>query len=83
MQLWRDRFLISVLIITATVILGMFIFQIQWNKKMLSEITSRRTLNVLAQTEVKSSSTIQSLSSPGPFRVIRVLDGDTLVLDNG
>ena len=83
MQLLRDRFLISVLIITATVILGMFIFQIQLNKKMLSEMASRRTLKVLAQTEVKSSSAIQSLPSPGPFRLVRVLDGDTIALDNG
>lgn len=50
---------------------------------MLSEVTSRRTLSLLAQTEVKSSSTLQSLPSPGPFRLIRVLDGDTIVLDNG
>ncbi len=82
MQLWRDRFLISVLIITATVILGMFIFQMQWNKKMLSEMASRRALSLLAQTEVKLS-TLQSLPSPGPFRLIRVLDGDTIALDNG
>jgi len=83
MQFLHDRFLLVVVIITATTILGMFVFRIHLDRETQSEITLRGTLTTSAQTEVKSSSTVQSLPSRGPFRIVRVLDGDTIVLDNG
>ncbi|NQS90016.1 thermonuclease family protein [Patescibacteria group bacterium] len=83
MQLLHDRFLILVVIITGTVILGMFIFHRQVERKMQSNIALRSAPTTFVQTRVKSSSTVQSLPSGGPFRVVRVLDGDTIVLDNG
>ncbi len=83
MRFLRDRFLILVVIITATVILGMFILHRRVEKKIQPDIASKSALTTV-QPEVKSSSSVvQSLPSRGPFRVTRVLDGDTLVLDNG
>ncbi len=83
MRFLRDRFLILVVIITATVILGMFILHRRVEKKIQPDIASKSALTTV-QPEVKSSSSVvQSLPSRGPFRVTRVLDGDTLELDNG
>ena len=84
MRFLRDRFLILVVIITATVILGMFILHTRVEKKIQPYIALKSAPTTPVQPEVKSSSTVvQSLPSRGPFRVARVLDGDTLVLDNG
>ena len=83
MEFLRDRFLILVVIISATVVLGMFILHRQVNE-MQADIASKSAPTLSIQTEVKASSTVfQSLPSRGPFRVTRVLDGDTIVLDNG
>lgn len=76
MQFLQDRFLMSVAIITGTVILAMFIFHRFDTALKIVSTTS-------VQTKVKSSAVVQSLPSQGPFRVTRVLDGDTIVLDNG
>ena len=76
MEFLRDRFLILVVIITGTVILVMFIFHRFDIALRIVPITS-------VQTEIESSSTVQPLPSPGPYRVTRVIDGDTIVLDNG
>lgn len=83
MRFLRDKFLISVVTITAFVILGMFVFhrhlrnEIQLDSKIVSKCAP-------AQDEIKSSAAlVQSLPSKGPFRVTRVIDGDTIVLDNG
>ncbi len=74
MRFLHDKYLISVVIITATVILGMF-------------IVHKRAINLIQpDIYLKSSpaiSTGEVLPSRGPFRVISVLDGDTIVLDNG
>lgn len=84
MRFLSDRFLISVVIITATVILGMFIFNRRVDKEIRPDISSKSVSTTHGQPEVKSpSSVVQSLPSRGPFRVIRVIDGDTIVLDNG
>ncbi len=84
MRFLHDRFLILVVIITATVILGMFALHRLVEKKILPDIPSKGVLTTPVQPELKSSSSVgQSLPSRGPFRVTRVLDGDTLVLDNG
>ena len=81
MRFLRDRFLIAVVIITATVILGMFILHRQLNKEIQPDIASKRAPT---QAKLKSASTVvQALPSRGPFRVTRVLDGDTIVFDNG
>ncbi len=83
MRFLRDRFLILVVIITATVILGMFILHRRVEKKIQPDIASKSALTTV-QPEVKSSSiVVQSLPPRGPYRVTRVLDGDTIVLDNG
>ncbi len=75
MQFLQDRFLMLVAIITGTVILVMFIFH-------RFDIALKIVPTTSVQTKVKSSSAVQSLPSRGPFRVVRVLDGDTIVLDN-
>ena len=82
-QFLHDRFLILVVIITATVILGMFIFHRQIGREIQSDIALKSAPTTSVQGEVKSSSTVQSLPPRGPFRVTRVLDGDTIALDNG
>lgn len=83
MQFSGDRFLILVVIITASIVLGMFIFHRQVDRKIQSNIAWKSAPAASVETKVKSSSTVQSLPSRGPFRVTRVLDGDTIVLDNG
>lgn len=70
MQILRDRYLILVMIITAIVILGMFILHRQTDMRVQSDIQS-------------SHLAAQPLPLEGTFRVSRVLDGDTIVLDNG
>ena len=67
MRFLRDRFLTLVVIITGALILGMFILHRQVNR---------------IEPDI-SSKIVQSLPSRGPFRVKEVLDGDTIVLDNG
>lgn len=84
MRFLRDRFLILVVIITAAVILGMFILYRPVDRGIRPDIASKSTPTTFGQPEVKSSSSAgQSLPSRGPFRVTRVLDGDTIVLNNG
>ena len=84
MRFLRDRFLILVVVIAATIVLGMFILHGRIERKIQPDIASKSALTRPVQPEVKSSSSVvQSLPSRGPFRVTRVLDGDTLVLDNG
>jgi endonuclease YncB( thermonuclease family) len=84
MRFLRDRFLILVVIITATIILGMFILHTRVEKKIQPDIALKSAPTKPVQPEVKSSSiVVQSLPPRGPYRVTRVLDGDTIVLDNG
>lgn len=73
MQLLRDRFVIVVMIITAMVISGMF---------MVHRARNMATRSQTAGEEVSSAAEDAPLPSRGPFRVARVLDGDTIVLDN-
>jgi len=83
MQFLDDRFLILVGIITATVILGMFIFHRQIEKEIQPDPALKSVSTTSVPGELKSSSTPQSLLPRGPFRIIQVLDGDTIILDNG
>jgi hypothetical protein len=84
MRLLRDRFLISVAIITAIIILGLFILHRWAEKKIQPYIASKSALSTPVRPEVKSlPSVVQLLPSRGPFRAKHVLDGDTLELDNG
>ncbi|MEW6007827.1 MAG: thermonuclease family protein [bacterium] len=79
-----DRFLIAVVVITAVVILGMFILHKGIERKIQCDIALKRAPTISTQNEVKSSSiVVQSLPLKGPFRVSCVLDGDTILLDNG
>lgn len=84
MRFLRDRFLIAVVIIAATVILGMSILHRRADREIQYDLASKSAPTTSTQAEVKLSSTVvQSISPRGPFRVTRVLDGDTIVLDNG
>lgn len=84
MRFLRDRFLIAVVIIAATVILGMFILHRGADREIQSDLASKSAPTTSTQAKVKSSSTVvQSIPPRGPFRVTRVLDGDTIILDNG
>lgn len=84
MRFLRDRFLIPVVIITATVILGMFILHRRVEKKIQPGIALKSAPTTSEQPDIKSSSSaVHPLPSRGPFRVTRVLDGDTLELNNG
>lgn len=76
MSVFRDRFLIIVAIITAIIILGMAVVHRGLSKKRELKIASRDSSMVSPKVE-------KHLPSKGSFRVIRVLDGDTIVLDNG
>lgn len=84
MSFFRDRFLMVVVIIAAIVILVMAVFHIRGGRGRQSKTTS-----VVAQVApFKNEGQLpikdnMPLSSKGPFRVTRVLDGDTIVLDNG
>ena len=70
MRLLPDRYLSAVIIITAILIFGMFIVH--------------RQINVEPDLTLKSASIAgPSLPSEGPFRIKEVLDGDTIVLNNG
>ncbi len=70
MRFLPDRFLIRVILISAVIIAAMFILRIWMNKRIHTE-------------EKPSSALLKPLPSPGPFRVKRVIDGDTIMLDNG
>ncbi|HLA81295.1 MAG TPA: thermonuclease family protein, partial [Thermoleophilia bacterium] len=84
MPFFRDRFLIIVVTLTAIIILAMAIIRLRLGRE--TEPTSRLggTPSALAPSEQRSTSEeLQPLPPKGPFRVTRVLDGDTIVLDNG
>lgn len=84
MSFLRDRFLIVVVIITAIVILVMAVFHIRGGRERQPKTTSVVAPVIPFKNEgrlpIKDN---MPLSSKGPFRVTRVLDGDTIVLDNG
>jgi endonuclease YncB( thermonuclease family) len=62
----------------------MLILHRRVEKKIQPDMASKSAPTTHVQPGVKSSSSVvQHLPSRGPFRVTRVLDGDTLVLDNG
>lgn len=83
LQFLRDRFLILLVIITATVILGMFMLHRQADRDQPDNASkSASPISVKANAE-SPLRVVQSLPRKGPFRVTRVLDGDTIVLDNG
>lgn len=76
MSFFRDRFLIAIIIITTIIILGMAIIHIGLSTKKVIETSSSGTPIVSPRVE-------EQLPPKGPFRVVRILDGDTIVLDNG
>src|SRR4030042_1023920 len=84
MSFLRDRFLIVVAIITAIVILAMAVFHIKGGRerqpKTTSVVAPIGTFKNEGRLPIKDN---MQLSSKGPFHVTRVLDGDTIVLDNG
>lgn len=73
-----------VVVVTATVILGMFIAHKWSDRERELDVFSNGVFITSAQPKIHSSSSLsKDLPSKGPFRVTRVIDGDTLVLDNG
>jgi endonuclease YncB( thermonuclease family) len=84
LQFLRDRFLILIMIITAAVIFGMFILHRHADREIqpdnVSKSASPSSVKVDAAPPLIG---VQSLPPSGPFRVTRVLDGDTVILDNG
>lgn len=83
MQFLHDRFVILVMTITAIIILGMFMFHRQIDRGIQLDSTLKSISTTSLSDEVKSSSKVQSLPPRGPFRIIQVIDGDTIILDNG
>lgn len=84
MLFFRDHFLTAIVITTATVILVMFILHKRVYREMQPKVASRNTPAVSPENEKRlPSKELRPLVSKGPFRVIRVLDGDTIVLNNG
>ncbi|MBA7541590.1 hypothetical protein ES705_33906 [subsurface metagenome] len=80
----RDRFLIVVAIVTMIIVLGMAIVYLSLSKKRTLEIGSRGSSIGSSKVEERlPSKEVRILPSNGPFRVVRVLDGDTIILDNG
>jgi len=80
----RDRFLIVVAIVTMIIVLGMAIVYLSLSKKRTLEIGSRGSSIGSPKVEERLPfKEVRILPSNGPFRVVRVLDGDTIVLDNG
>jgi endonuclease YncB( thermonuclease family) len=82
MSFFRDRFLIVVAIITAIVVLVMAVFHIKGGRERQPKTTSVVTPVVPFRNEGRLPPKNHMLPK-GPFRVTRVLDGDTIVLDNG
>lgn len=86
MPFFRDRFLMVVVIITAIVILVMAVFHIRGGRerqlKTTSVVAPVGSFKNEGRLAVKDKDNMP-LSSKGAFRVTRVLDGDTIVLDNG
>ena len=78
----RNRFLIAVTIITAAIVSGMGVAHLAMDRRQSLEPGHSEFSPVLPKAEGYPSPT-QFPSSKGPFRVVRVLDGDTIVLDNG
>jgi hypothetical protein len=79
MQFLRDQFVIAVVAITGIVVAGMFLL----HKRMDRERQTDGAMYSSYVNETSSSAIDTSVPSQGPFRVTQVLDGDTLVLDNG
>lgn len=80
----RDRFLKVVIATTLFIIIGMYVVHITSNGVSQPNISSEQNLESVLRAE-RESSCYQSrlLPSKGPFRVTRVIDGDTLVLSSG
>lgn len=76
MSSFRKRFLVVGVVVITIIILGAVVSHIRVSRKSDFEIASKEPLKVLSRE-------IKSLPSEGTFRISRVLDGDTIVLDNG
>ncbi|MEK6777776.1 MAG: thermonuclease family protein [bacterium] len=84
MFIFRDRFLLTVLMCTGVIILGMFIFH-KTHRDASHTYTGAGTTSAISPQFQRdnSSKELVALPSKGPFRITRVIDGDTIVLDNG
>ena len=80
----RDRFIAFIIVITAVIIIGMFAVH-KWRECEIRSDTAIKSVQLPAAENNKISSSLskQPLPPKGPFRVPRVIDGDTLVLSNG
>ena len=82
MSFFRDRFLMVVVIITAAAILAMAVFHIRGGRQPKTTSVVAPVVPFKKEERLPIKDNVL-LSSKGPFRVTRVLDGDTIVLDNG
>jgi len=84
MLLLHDRFVVIVIAVTAVIIAVMAVIHLIQSSKAGPTFESRSSPSVSTLSEQQSGyGNLQPLPSRGPFRVTRVLDGDTIVLDNG
>jgi micrococcal nuclease len=75
MRFLGDRYLRFLVIIIVTLILAMFVSH-RHIKKEIKPLTSK-------ETKEKPLSIAKSLPPKGPFLIVKVIDGDTIVLENG
>src|SRR3990170_2419226 len=84
MLFFRDRFLSTALVVTGVIILGMFILYKTLGGASRPQTGSGDVSIIRPQLQGQSLPEEHiALPSKGPFRITRVLDGDTIVLDNG
>ena len=84
MQFIKDRFIASVVIITAVIILGMFVVHKLRESRSRSDTATKSGQSSTAENKtIPFPHSTQPLPPKGSLRVTHVIDGDTIVLDNG
>lgn len=83
MSFFHDRFLATVLGVTGVIILGMFVLHRTLGGGPRPPVASENISITHPQLPVQNQPKEPSPPSKGPFRVKQVLDGDTIILDNG
>jgi len=84
MFFFRDRFLLSVLVGTGIIVLGMYLIQ-KTLRNVPQPETGSEDISII-KPDIREQNLLKEhivFPSKGPFRIRRVLDGDTIVLDNG
>lgn len=82
MTVWRDRYLKTIFIVTVLIILVMSVVR-QRLTTTYSPWVSHTPVEHSQPAQQPPPEKLGALPSRGPFRVTRVIDGDTLILNNG